>query len=140
MTVKYFIIGSVLGLLGACHHGAETELKEDTLPSAEASIKPTMSEPENFNEADQKACAEFGGNYTQAGLLGYYSCFVDYADGGKTCSDLSDCEGRCMATNASGFDPDASGGQTGKCQLTDSPFGCYSEIIEGVVQPGLCVD
>ena len=99
-----------------------------------------MSDPKTFTEADQKACIDFGGAYTRAGLLGYYHCFVDYADGGKTCSDLGDCEGRCMATELDNFDPNAPGGQTGTCQKTDSPFGCNSEIVGGVVQPGLCVD
>ena len=130
-----------LGILGACQYGGgedEGAAPPVRVEPAPASVKPVFADPENFNETDQKACIDFGGTYTRAGLLGYYNCFVDYADGGKTCSDSGDCQGRCRATN--GFDSDAQGGQTGTCQRTDSPFGCYSEIVGGVVQPGLCVD
>jgi hypothetical protein len=28
----------------------------------------------------------------------------------------------------------------GACQQTSDPCGCFSEIIKGKVQPGLCVD
>lgn len=127
-------------LFGACQAGAGKDTAEGLNPTAPASAKPVMSDPQNFNQADQKACTDFGGTYTQAGLLGSYNCFVDYADGGKVCSDISDCQGRCIATDTSRFDPDAPGGQVGTCQVNDNPFGCYSEIIGGFVQPGLCVD
>ena len=141
---KFFITAIfALGILGACQYGGgedEGATPPVRVEPASASVKPVFADPENFNETDQKACIDFGGNYTRAGLLGYYNCFVDYADGGKTCSDPGDCQGRCIATNATGFDPDAPGGQTGACQKTDSPFGCYSEIVGGVAQPGLCVD
>jgi len=141
--MKPYFIAAIFTLasLGACQFGSvEEEPATPPVNTAPASLKPVMADLKNFNQADQTACIEFGGNYVRAGLLGYYNCFVDYADGGKTCSDVSDCEGRCMATNARAFDPDAPGGQTGTCQLTDSPFGCNSEIVAGVVQPGLCVD
>ena len=126
----------------ACEHKDKntiTEQRPVDVP-AEAAVKPQLQDPRNFNPADQKACVDFGGTYQQAGLLGAYNCFVDYDDGGKTCSDASDCQGRCFATFAHSYDPDAPGGHTGTCAANDSPFGCRSEIVEGVVQPGLCVD
>jgi len=141
--MKQYCIAAMFALasLGACQSGALEETPATPPASAgPVSVKPVMANPQNFDEADQQACSDFGGNYVRAGLAGYYNCFVDYADGGKACSDVSDCQGRCMAKNAQAFDPDAQGGQTGTCQLTDSPFGCYAEIVNGVVQPGLCVD
>lgn len=129
-------------VLVACEHKNESTpvvVGQADGPVAVA-VKPTMQDPKNFNEPDQTACSEFGGTYQQAGLLGYFNCFVAYDDGGKTCSDASDCQGNCFATAAVSFDPDAVGGQTGTCAVNDSPFGCRSEIINGVVQPGTCVD
>ncbi len=77
-----------------------------------------------------------GGSYGPAGLLGANRCTLPYSDAGAVCTDSAQCEGQCYAG-----DFDAAGYEgTGECQATDNPFGCNSEIIGGVVQPGLCVD
>jgi len=136
MTIKYLITAIAFGCVGACHHAGQLDEGADTTVTVGAVERPTLSDPSTFNEADQTACTDFGGTYTRAGLLGYYNCFVDYTDGGSVCSDTSDCEGRCMASSIQ----DTSAQQTGTCQLTSNPFGCNAEVINGVVQPGLCVD
>lgn len=97
--------------------------------------------PEHFNDKDRDACIASGGKYEMAGLLGHFQCTLPYADAGAVCSDRSDCEGRCLAGEDADFDPTGeTSGQTGFCQADDNSFGCFSDVIEGVVQPALCID
>lgn len=140
MKQPLIALSLAFGALVGCQNAGDPASQAPVVAADAGAQKPILSDPQTFNEADEKACTAFGGSYTRAGFLGYYHCFVSYADGGEVCSDSSECEGRCMATNASGYDPDAPDGQTGTCQKTDNPFGCFSAVVKGRVQPGLCVD
>ena len=94
---------------------------------------------ESLAKLDKAACAAKGGHVTQGGLLGFWGCEIPFPDAGKACSDKSDCAGRCYA--ADNTDRSAAPGKAkGKCQATNSPFGCHAEIDKGVVEPALCVD
>lgn len=81
-------------------------------------------------------CVSQGGFVERAGILGAERCTMTYSDGGNICIDSSNCQGKCV-TGVGGGDSNAVSGQ---CQKTDNPFGCYSEVLGGKVQPGLCVD
>lgn len=95
---------------------------------------------ESLADIDQAECTENGGTVRQEGLLGLYRCVLPYNDAGKTCSDPSDCEGRCLGDD-SVTDYQAEPGEAqGLCEADDSPFGCFAEIEGGVVGAALCVD
>lgn len=88
--------------------------------------------------SDKKTCLEQQGAWMRVGLLGHYMCVFKASDAGKTCSDSKECEYRCLATSP--FTPKESKKVTGTCQATNNPFGCSSEVMDGVAQPALCID
>lgn len=91
---------------------------------------PTGRQPLSIpEEVTIKGCRESGGQ--RDGLAGAV-CTFPATDAGKICTDSDDCEGRCEAG-----DPTAA---IGTCSARISPFGCYSEMRDGVAQPALCVD
>tara|TARA_Y100000052_G_scaffold27583_1_gene36791 strand:+ start:10376 stop:10687 length:312 start_codon:yes stop_codon:yes gene_type:complete len=102
---------------------------------------PEMSNPRDFNDADRDACAAAGGFYERAGMLGWYRCTQQFADGGQFCRDGSECSGRCMAPDGPRMDEN---GEmlpvTGVCARTDNPFGCYSTVKDGYATSTICVD
>lgn len=141
MTFKKLIIaGAILCAACASEQAPDTDVSEPPIIVEEEDWGP----PEiggNFDEAEKAACEADGGSYEIGGLGGQYYCVRTYSDGGKTCFDERDCEGICIASNQADFDPAGqSGAQWGKCSYTDSPFGCYAEVRNGVARPVLCVD
>lgn len=95
---------------------------------------------ESRAKIDEEDCIAGGGAVVQDGLLGLYRCTTPYGDAGKLCSDASDCEGRCMGDDTV-TDYDAPTGEVvGKCEVNDSPFGCFALVENGSVGPALCVD
>ena len=63
------------------------------------------------------------------------ACTIPTGDAGKSCTDSSECERRCLTGVG---EP---GKQvTGQCQSSNQPFGCWAEVLKGVAQPGLCID
>lgn len=85
-------------------------------------------------EMTQAECAVAGGNWGPVGLMQVEACTLRAPDAGKQCSDSSECAGACWSDGA----PGSKG--TGYCQPTNMPFGCHSEVREGMVQPALCAD
>ncbi len=89
---------------------------------------------------DEEACVGRGGEVRQEGLLGLWRCVVPYGDAGASCSDASDCEGRCFARDDVTDYEAEPGAAVGVCEADNSPFGCFAEIENGDVAPMLCVD
>ncbi len=83
-------------------------------------------------------CQQKGGKLKKQGMAQCYSCSINYADGGKTCSDSSECEGACL--NYGDFITAGKTNQQGQCAKDNSPFGCYQKIEKGVAKHALCVD
>ena len=115
---------------------APTAAPPTTTPTA--SKEDLSVEPGQTPSAAQTAsCTTRGGEFRRSGLAGFWLCVVPYADAGKPCSDTSDCQGGCMTgpnqTPVRGQAP-------GVCAASNSQFGCYSRVENGVVGPGLCVD
>ena len=138
--MRHFLGIVLIGLAGLI---AGCVASEDSLdaPDTPAMELPEVSTPEVFSEADQTACTEAGGLYQQAGMLGWYNCFAQYTDGGKVCSDASDCQGDCRSSEASNMAPDGTPEpMTGQCTATSNPFGCYTVVSEGQGMGTLCVD
>ena len=113
------ILVVALFTLGAC---TPEPLADEATPSG----RQPLSIPD---EVTIEGCRAAGGQ--RDGLAGALCTFAA-TDAGKTCTDSAECEGRCEATGT--------GGANGTCSARISPFGCYSEMRDGVAQPALCVD
>lgn len=88
---------------------------------------------------DEATCKAQGGNWQTVGMMQTEACEIRYPDAGKTCTDGSQCTGGMCLTDAA--TPETAGARTtGVCQPTNMIFGCYSEVRDGVTQPGLCAD
>lgn len=127
-------------LLAACAapENADAQNEEEAASDEPKSIEEMREEA--LANIDQEACAEAGGEVRQEGMMGLPRCVIPYADAGKICSDESDCEGRCLASDdVSDYDA-APGEIQGRCEADDSPFGCYAEIHDGTIEGAICVD
>lgn len=113
---------------------AETKTRTN-IPSEPVTSSPTPDRNRTLSAEDRARCVAQGGFVERAGLLGAERCTMTYSDGGNICIDSSNCQGKCV-TGVGGD----KGAVSGQCQKTDNPFGCYSEVLGGKVQPGLCVD
>lgn len=89
-----------------------------------------------LSQADKLACVQSGGYVERAGLLGAERCTTPFSDAGLVCTDSGQCQGQCRAEISS----DMGAHVSGVCQANDNPFGCFSEVVNGQVGPGLCVD
>lgn len=125
-TLTAMILGGVLCLATTGCAQSPTSVETVAMPAA--------TEP-----ADAASCAAAGGAWKGVGMMNVEACVMPYPDAGKVCSDSSECTGDCWADGA--VTPEQAGTRaTGYCQPTNMPFGCRSQILKGVVQPGLCVD
>jgi hypothetical protein len=131
----------VFPLLAACtpSENSDAQNEEEEQSSEEPKSIEEMRE-EALAAIDQEACAQAGGEVRQEGMLGLPRCVIPYEDAGKVCSDGSDCEGRCLASDDVS-DYEAEPGEIqGRCEADDSPFGCYAEIHDGTLEGMICVD
>jgi hypothetical protein len=96
-----------------------------------------------FFQSERTKCLAEGGEWLPEGLAGIERCVRHSRDGGKPCSDGSECEfNRCLF-GGMGLPDEADLARdhvTGECARTDSPFGCFALIEKGRVGPALCVD
>ena len=99
-----------------------------------AATKPTADTPAK----SESACKTKGGKWQKVGLGQFYACVIAMPDAGKSCTDSSQCEGRCLT--GAGMPDEGNKQVTGACQATNQPFGCFSEVENGVAGPGLCID
>ncbi len=86
----------------------------------------------------EQACQSIGGTMQPEGMSGCYRCTQHYSDGGKVCTDGSDCQGDCK-----GWIDDErveNNKFTGECAYDDSIFGCYTIIEKGQQISGSCID
>jgi len=86
--------------------------------------------------ADKIKCIAEGGFVERAGMAGFERCTKRFSDGGKICTDSSECEGKCFSNTATANQSNV----TGNCQKTDNPFGCRAEVSNGKTGFALCVD
>lgn len=81
---------------------------------------------------DKDTCEAAGGKWGQVGLYPHEICNMPTPDGGKTCSDESDCMGSCFAENE--------GDKTGKCTEWTTVVGCNFNVENGKVTGKMCRD
>ena len=131
MSIRKFFVAAAFALLCACAPKAETV--GSSTPTAQAAAGVAS------DSADLANCAARGGVVDTVGRMQRQVCRVPYADAGKTCSNKSDCRGRCIYNDEEGGGPPAEP-VTGQCQQFATQFGCYSEIDGGKVVSTICVD
>lgn len=118
--------------LAACSHF----LSPEPAPAATSSYERVVVADKIATPAERAACDAAGGEISRQGLMGYEHCVQAYPDAGAACRSSEDCLGDCRYTGSAAPGSSAEG----TCQVQDVPFGCFSVIEDGVVQPALCVD
>ncbi|WP_156841360.1 hypothetical protein [Novosphingobium aquimarinum] len=110
---------------------------ETVAPAPASGAKRSLQSPfqKAMSPAKRAQCEASGGTVEARGMAGMEACLHTYADGGKACTDSSQCEGKCVGQ------PGPETQQTaGSCQKDDKLFGCYSEILGGKPAYAICVD
>lgn len=98
----------------------------------------TTHNPRIAGDSEIADCIAGGGEMLPGGMLQSIQCVTPYSDGGKTCTDSTDCEGLCTTDDERWpHDADIKGPV---CEFTDSPFGCRAEVKNGVADFALCID
>tara|TARA_R110001606_G_scaffold351600_2_gene501836 strand:- start:1516 stop:1938 length:423 start_codon:yes stop_codon:yes gene_type:complete len=140
--MRALLAATALALLGACTGLGGTGMdaaSEASAPTAATGHEKIRFDDKRATQAERAKCEAAGGIVGPGGMLGYDQCVQPYADAGKACKGSEDCEGRCLLS----ADSDDDMGQPtddGVCQADDSPFGCYTEVNDGVAQYAICVD
>ena len=84
----------------------------------------------------EEGCIKLGGKWLGGASVDSFYCLIQTSDGGKKCSDSSECEGSCLAVKAVG-----EAAFHGKCSQDVSVPGldCSRHFEGGKVQrPGPC--
>jgi len=90
------------------------------------STQTTTTIPNNKQECEAK-----GGKWGLFGIALIERCNLPTSDGGKTCTDRSQCEGLCLAENVNST--------VGKCTAWRMTFGCVNILENGTVMT-ICID
>lgn len=93
------------------------------------------SQQRAMTEAEKTDCIANGGLMARGGKAQVETCRSRFADGGKACTDSSQCQGGC---NGDRVRPGASH-PVGQCNTHSGQFGCQSYLAKGVVHD-ICVD
>lgn len=124
-----FGLFAALVMLAGCHAPGAVEEKPQQQTSTPVRLPPVETEA---------ACKAQKGEWTRVCLMGNYACVNAYADGGKSCSDSSECGSNRCSTKDTGTRP---GSPTkGVCAPTDNPCGCFQLVEKGVAGYPLCAD
>lgn len=86
--------------------------------------------------ADPAACAKAGGAIQPVCMMQKPMCVIAFKDAGKTCSDSSECQGRCEIEGRA----EPMKAATGKCRSSNDPCGCFQLVEKGVAGYPLCAD
>lgn len=89
---------------------------------------------------ERKACEATGGEARPAGKAQFDMCVQTYPDAGKTCSDASDCLGRCVLEVGIDATPERGTLVTGVCEADTDQFGCTPLVNGGVFEGAICID
>jgi hypothetical protein len=99
---------------------------------------PASHGPPAPDSAARATCTARGGAYAQVGLMGIWTCVTPYADGGRVCTDKSQCAGACIFAGSEHPHPGAEA--QGECQRTNVLTGCFTTIESGRATYPICVD
>lgn len=82
------------------------------------------------------ACEAEGG-WLENGPRDSWLCVRRATDAGRQCLSHTDCEGACEPPGDRTYRPGDR--TTGRCAATIGRMGCVTAIVDGVVQPRLCM-
>jgi len=122
------------GVRAAAQEAAAAALDADARSVAPA--VPMSTPLEAMTAAQREVCLASGGRVERRGMAGAQVCVRAYADGGNSCIDGSQCQGRCMTEGSMQLPVNGAG----ICQRDDALFGCFGEVENGRVVGGVCVD
>jgi hypothetical protein len=100
--------------------------------------------PERLDVSESRICVAQG-RYESSSAFGFPICQFRYADGGKTCVDKADCQGRClMSVDGPRQTRIPRGGEAAKglCQAQQYNPGCFATIEGGKItaEGAVCED
>lgn len=106
--------------------------------------KPVLSEAPSKIKTE-KECKTAGGVWGQIGLFPEEQCNLPTKDGGRECTDSSQCEGKCVAKltdeeRAEVYSDKEPVRKSGGCTEMTVTTGCLAEVRDGVVKGVLCFD
>lgn len=158
------------GLLCACVNVADLSNKtsdkkslDDYIRSGQITIHtPIKVSPKNYiRPAQPKQCHatkeeavacefRYGGKLVKVGMAQCHHCVIEFADGGKECTDGSQCMGACVLASYEvkrkygelfAKRQDIYHGLTGYCAKSNKPlFGCNAVINNGSTKGVICRD
>ncbi len=102
-----------------------------------AACAPMGEGPATGPSVDIAACTANGGKVKPICRMQKPACIFDYADAGKSCTDSSQCSGRCVIEDEM---PEVGARAIGVCEADNDVCGCSTEIIDGKATAGRCVD
>lgn len=109
---------------------------------AQPATTPLPVQPETPAKIDWQAastaeqCSSISGEWRPVCMMGKPACVVTFKDAGKSCSDSSECSGKCVTK--AGAQP---GTETrGQCTTNSDPCGCFQLVTKGKADYPLCAD
>jgi hypothetical protein len=85
----------------------------------------------------REKCVARGGAWKRVCLAQRLYCVLPTADGGKPCTDSSQCASGCTVGGGSPAGNAPAGGQ---CRRDNDPCGCWTYVRDGMLTPTLCTD
>ena len=126
-------------LLGCAQAGEAPTGAEATGDTAQVTSSMPVPPGGAMSQVEQIECNRKGGRVERRGRAGMQMCVMPYLDGGKLCTDSSQCEARCIVEG----NPEpgsATEDVVGICQRDDRLFGCFGEVKDGRIAQAMCVD
>lgn len=116
-------------------NGVMIRLTLALLAFALAAPSPAQPGQQAMTPAEKDACVARGGIVGRAGKAQIEACHERFADGGKVCTDKSQCQGACMGDGRRVTGQTA----TGTCQSYSRQLGCQTRIEKGAARE-ICID
>ena len=88
---------------------------------------------------NKRACESQDGQWGIVGLSAFPVCNLPTADGGKSCTDGSQCESRKCLANESTISADTNAAVTGQCSAWQMMAGCLLFVEDGKASR-ICID
>lgn len=129
--MKYLWIVTAIFLLDC-----STSTTSESEPIAFKKVTFASTQATAVEKAD---CENAGGEILKRGRLQAEHCVQPYPDAGETCSDASDCLGRCLL-EVEIENPVSGTASTGVCQADTNDFGCRTLINGGKIDGTICID
>ena len=127
IAVRTFVVLATL----ACAACAGPDTRDEEL----AWVVKLQSAPPSLGALSQAECAARGGKWTGAPGAEFAVCERTVTDGGKPCSDHSECQAFCVTTNESVRSGDRT---TGVCARDYHHSDCVQGVSHGRAETTLC--